>query len=173
MKLAVWLQRNRVMPTEFAEEIGVSPSLIHKYLHKDTIPRPKLMQNIYEKTEGAVTANDFYDLQIDSHKIKQQNLCKKSQDKPFRYYNNFTKLFAHGRLYHFGKVQAKVIKQLYEASFTDAPWLVGKVLLYNAGSGSSCMRDLFKSQAHLQQLIESDQRGSYRLKLPASYKDSI
>jgi len=67
MKLAVWLQRNDLIPTEFANKIGVSPSLVHKYLYEDAIPRPRLMQVIYERTHGAVTANDFYDLhkQID------------------------------------------------------------------------------------------------------------
>ena len=69
MKLAVWLQRNDLIPTEFANKIGVSPSLVHKYLYEDSIPRPKLMQAIYEKTHGAVTANDFYDLQIESKKF--------------------------------------------------------------------------------------------------------
>ena len=63
MKLALWLQINKVIPTEFANKIGVSPSLVHKYLYEDAIPRPKLMQIIYERTCGAVTANDFYDLQ--------------------------------------------------------------------------------------------------------------
>lgn len=63
MKLAIWLQKNDLIPTEFANKIGVSPSMIHKYLYEDVIPRPKLMKAIHEKTCGAVTANDFYDLQ--------------------------------------------------------------------------------------------------------------
>lgn len=92
-----------------------------------------------------------------------------SKNNSFQYYNNFAKVFAYGRLYHFGKIQAKVIKQLYEASFTDSPWLFGKELLYNVNSHSICLRDLFKSQPYWQQLIESDKRGNYRLKLTDSY----
>lgn len=39
MKLAIWLQKNDLMPTEFANKIGVSPSMVHKYLYEDVIPR--------------------------------------------------------------------------------------------------------------------------------------
>jgi len=87
-----------------------------------------------------------------------------SSHKSFQQYNNFAKVFAHGRLYHFGTIQAKVIEQLYAASVTSFPWLCGKELLHKAGSRYLILRDLFKSQNNWQQLIESDRRGSYRLR---------
>ncbi|GAB4165574.1 MAG: hypothetical protein Tsb006_5070 [Rickettsiaceae bacterium] len=84
--------------------------------------------------------------------------------RSFWQYNNFAKVFAHGKLYHFGAVQAKVIEQLYIASLTDSPWLCGKELLHKANSRSIALRDLFKSQTNWRQLIESDHRGNYKLR---------
>lgn len=83
----------------------------------------------------------------------------------FQYYNDFCKIFTCGKWYHLGRMQAKVIKQLYFASFTKYPWVFGKELLYKAGSKSIYMRDLFKSHMSWHDLIESDKKGNYRLKI--------
>lgn len=85
-------------------------------------------------------------------------------DRSFEHYNGFTKILASGKWYHLGPVQAKIIKQLYAASFTNCPWIHGKTLLYNAGSESQRLRDLFKSQNCWQELVISDNKGSYCLK---------
>ncbi|NRB10100.1 MAG: hypothetical protein HRU35_00545 [Rickettsiaceae bacterium] len=82
---------------------------------------------------------------------------------PFIYYNDFAKVTAGNKMYHFGNMQAKVIKQLYVAASTDSPWVFGKQALYKAGSRSLCMRDLFRSQPKWRKLVESDKRGYYRL----------
>jgi hypothetical protein len=86
------------------------------------------------------------------------------QSKSFEHYNDFSKIFMYGRWYHLGSIQAKVVKQLYIASFTNYPWVCGKTLLYKAGSGSLRMRDLFKSQNRWQELIISDNKGNYCLR---------
>jgi len=99
-------------------------------------------------------------------KYLSQNKFPYSQNlHKFFQQNNFAKVFIHGRLYHFGIIQAKVIEQLYAASLTNSPWVCGKELLYQAGSKSIALRELFKSQTNWQQLIESDRKGSYRLRL--------
>ena len=88
---------------------------------------------------------------------------KSSDIIPFTYYNDFAKIVVGNDIYHFGNIQAKVVKQLYLASNTHSPWLFGKELLYNAGSRCICVRDLFRSQPKWRKLIQSDRRGYYRL----------
>lgn len=79
--------------------------------------------------------------------------------------NNFGKVIFRGKMYHFGTLQARVIKQLYLASFSSSPWLFGKTMLGKASAHSLTVRDLFKSQKNWRDIIESDGRGYYRLKL--------
>ena len=49
--------------------------------------------------------------------------------------------------------------------FTQDPWQHGRYILEEAGSNLLRMIDLFKSQPQWRSLIESDRRGSYRLRL--------
>ena len=83
----------------------------------------------------------------------------------FKEYNDFAKVICHGRLYHFGLLQSKIIKQLYCASFSSSPWLFGQNMLENASAHSATIRDLFKSQKNWREIIESDNKGYYRLKI--------
>jgi hypothetical protein len=68
--------------------------------------------------------------------------------------------------FHFGPVQARIIKALHKAVIAGAPWCIGKQVLAQCGSASSRLQDVFKSQASWRQLIESDARGRYRLRVP-------
>ena len=95
--------------------------------------------------------------------MKTTKTTPNNSNKPFKYYNEFAKVITGGRIYHFGRIQAKVISQLYAASFTNSPWLFGKDILYKAGSHTTRVSDLFKSQPNWRLLIESDRRGNYRL----------
>lgn len=81
----------------------------------------------------------------------------------FSYCNDFAKVLRNGKIYYFGKKQAIVVKQLYEAYGTSSPWVFGKELLYNAGSKSIQMKDLFKKNKSWNDLIISDGQGNYRL----------
>jgi len=65
MKLEQWLKLNKLTTREFAEQIGKSPSLVHKYLYEGVTPQRSSMQAIFRATHGAVTANDFYKLTPD------------------------------------------------------------------------------------------------------------
>ncbi|NRB10184.1 MAG: hypothetical protein HRU35_00995 [Rickettsiaceae bacterium] len=92
-----------------------------------------------------------------------------NQQGDFIHYNDFAKVITKGEIYHFGKMQSQVIKQLYEVANSNSPWLFGKELLYKAGATTMRLSDLFKSQPKWRNLIESDRRGNYRLKLSSTY----
>ena len=62
MRLEMWLKLQQMDINLFAEKIGKSRNLVHKYIHEDVIPRHKVMIKIYRITLGSVTANDFYRL---------------------------------------------------------------------------------------------------------------
>lgn len=64
-----------------------------------------------------------------------------------------------------GAVQAQVARLLHQAALSDSPWLTGKTLLTEAGATSLRMSDVFKSQKQWRQLIQSDGRGRYQLRL--------
>jgi hypothetical protein len=64
-----------------------------------------------------------------------------------------------------GGVQAEVTRLLHKAALSDAPWCEGKSLLSEAGATSLRMSDVFKSQKQWRQLIRSDGRGRYQLRL--------
>ncbi len=69
MKLADWLnlpnadgsKRKRI---HLAAAVGVTPSMITEYCSGRMWPRREIMENIIRHTEGAVTANDFLDLEV-------------------------------------------------------------------------------------------------------------
>jgi hypothetical protein len=83
----------------------------------------------------------------------------------FRQVNDYGEVHVAGRVFNLGHVQSRVVKQLHRAAITGDPWCSGKVLLAGAGSSSTRVADLFKSQRDWRQLIESDRRGNYRLRL--------
>jgi hypothetical protein len=64
-----------------------------------------------------------------------------------------------------GAVQANVIRILHQAALDGRPWCAGKAVLAAAGATSQRMTDVFKSQPHWRQLIRSDGRGRYMLRL--------
>lgn len=68
-----------------------------------------------------------------------------------------------GRDYRLGPIQAQVVRVLHVAALAGNPWISGKTILSSAGSKSLKMSDVFKSQAHWRDLVQSNQRGLYRL----------
>lgn len=68
------------------------------------------------------------------------------------------------RRFRLGAIQAQVVRALHLAALGGDPWRNGKAILTSAGSKSLKMSDVFKSQEHWRELIESDGRGSYRLR---------
>jgi hypothetical protein len=68
-----------------------------------------------------------------------------------------------GHRFRMGAIQAQVVRVLHEAAQSGEPWQSGKTILAMAGSRSLKMADVFKSQTHWRNLIESNGRGAYRL----------
>jgi hypothetical protein len=80
--------------------------------------------------------------------------------------NDYREVRISGLSFNLGPVQARVVKRLHEAATSTNPWCEGKLILGEAGSSSTRMADVFKSQPHWRRLIDSDGRGRYRLRGP-------
>ena len=61
MKLSDYLQSNDISQADFARLIGETPQNVFRY-KEGRIPSRKSMRKIARVTEGAVTANDFYEI---------------------------------------------------------------------------------------------------------------
>ncbi|WP_269537031.1 helix-turn-helix domain-containing protein [Cerasicoccus fimbriatus] len=59
MKLAEYLIKTRMRPSEFAKLIGVTRMSIHRYITEDRVPEPHIISRIARVTRGNVTAGDF------------------------------------------------------------------------------------------------------------------
>jgi hypothetical protein len=79
--------------------------------------------------------------------------------------NDYREVRTAGLLFSLGPVQARVVKRLHDAATSANPWCEGKIILGDAGSSSTRMADVFKSQPHWRRLIDSDGRGRYRLRV--------
>ncbi len=104
---------------------------------------------------------------------KSKHSRKCHRPKPtIQVFNNYKEVLVDDSTYHFGQVQADIVKQLHDASKSSDPWVHGKTLLNNSGSQAMRFQDVFKNKKGWRDIIESDGRGHYRLKLKAkqSYK---
>ena len=79
---------------------------------------------------------------------------------------DFSCIIWNGKEYTFGEMQAKVIRQLWQARENGSPWVYGKILLSNIGAGTDRIHNLFGRKPGWQQLIISDKKGKYKLNLP-------
>jgi hypothetical protein len=103
----------------------------------------------------------------DRVEAKHSQLLKGVSSSPpaLNHCNEFREITVDGHVFHLGPLQAKLVKRLHEVAYSANPWLDGKLILGEAGSGSTRMADVFKSQPRWRDLIESDKRGRYRLRL--------
>ena len=92
----------------------------------------------------------------------------RSTETVFSQNNDFSEVTLGERTYTLGPFQAQVVRILYEAATTGSPWRHGKQVLAEAGSSSTRMADLFKTQPEWRMLIQSDRRGKYRLNIKFS-----
>ena len=113
-----------------------------------------------------VTTND---LQV--RKAERQKLISLSKrqtaatpGRAFTHSADYRLVQLNGETFHLGELQARIIRKLHESSLSGSPWQYGKQLLSAAGSQSTRIHDLFKSQgAGWTRLVISDGRGRYRL----------
>lgn len=87
----------------------------------------------------------------------------------FKHSGDFREVYYDNQRYQFGVIQAKIIALLYAASRTEMPWVHGKDLLNKAGSESLRVAALFRGNSGWQELVFSDRRGYYRLRLPLKH----
>jgi hypothetical protein len=57
--------------SRIADKLGVSFVTVYRWSNGDAVPGRRLMRRLSEITNGAVTANDFYDLQPDQRRQKK------------------------------------------------------------------------------------------------------
>lgn len=78
MTLLEYLKTNDISYADFAALIGAkSRATVYRYINRDRkSPSRKLMAKILEVTGGAVTANDFYDLPVNGHKVSKKIINK-------------------------------------------------------------------------------------------------
>lgn len=62
MTLQEYLNKKKLTDAAFADLIGVSQPTVSRLRSKGQIPSREVMRSIFEKTGGAVTANDFFGL---------------------------------------------------------------------------------------------------------------
>ncbi|GHC13881.1 hypothetical protein [Cerasicoccus arenae] len=76
----------------------------------------------------------------------------------------FKSLNIDGETHYFGEMQTRILSLLHQAALRGEPWQNGKRLLQEAGSESFTLSNIFKHKPIWREIIESDKRGSYRLK---------
>lgn len=84
----------------------------------------------------------------------------------FSHKDDFTVVWLGSAEFHFGVIQAAVVKELHEASLTPDPWRSGKLLLHQARSESRSLSDIFRrhTDPSWRLLIEYRHNGKYRLR---------
>ena len=61
MKLEHWLSKNDVQASDFAREVGISPSTVTRLINGERRPSGRMLQKIYLATKGKVAFADFFD----------------------------------------------------------------------------------------------------------------
>lgn len=61
MKLSDYLAQNDIKPAAFAKDLNVTSEAVRLWLCGGRKPREDMLALIAEKTNGAVTPNDFFD----------------------------------------------------------------------------------------------------------------
>lgn len=59
MRLATYLDDNKISDAAFARSIGVERQAVGRYRAGERFPEKAILLRIYEETGGQVTANDF------------------------------------------------------------------------------------------------------------------
>ena len=63
MKLKTYIETEELTEAAFARKIGVSQVAVNRYCAGHRLPGRSVMQKIAAETNGAVTPNDFFDVE--------------------------------------------------------------------------------------------------------------
>jgi len=89
----------------------------------------------------------------------------KSPEQGFIFAAGYREVRSRGFCFQLGAIQVEVVRVLHAAALAGQAWQNGKQLLSVAGSRSLKMVDVFKSKPDWRELIQSDGRGNYRLRV--------
>jgi hypothetical protein len=73
MKLRDWLKASNVSIKSFAEEVKVERAMVYRYF-TGAMPRARTIRRIELLTDGAVTAQDFYDNAMENRAPSENEL---------------------------------------------------------------------------------------------------
>lgn len=59
MTIESWLRRQKIRPSAFARQIGMSHTTVLRWIEGSSVPSPAAMRAVFEATGGDVTANDL------------------------------------------------------------------------------------------------------------------
>lgn len=128
----------------------------------------KLTQFINE--EGImISTDDLVVTRAEKIHFEQENevnLDVRQQREIFKASCDFREIWFYGQRHLFGPLQARIIALLYQASQTGQPWVHTKILLKQSGSESLRLAAVFHSHKTWGEIICSDHKGYYRLRLP-------
>lgn len=66
MKLEQYLEKEGISAADFGKRINVGRMTMHRYLKKGRVPRTDVMKKIREETGGQVTADDFFEADLEA-----------------------------------------------------------------------------------------------------------
>lgn len=90
--------------------------------------------------------------------------CEESPGDRFESDSSFKLIKYLGNEYRLGDLQAAVLKELWRRAKEGDPWQSGKAVLSRVGSQSYSLSSLFRRNPVWRELVQSDGRGSYRLR---------
>lgn len=110
---------------------------------------------------------EFCDLVIPITDVEAfENRCLNTVRNTFKLLSkDFTCVLFNGQEYTFGVMQAKVLERLWKAYQDGVPWVYGKHILSDIGSGSERIQSIFSHNKYWRRLVLSDGNGKYRLNL--------
>lgn len=73
MKLAEYLKQNKISHAAFAKKVGVSRPLITRISNRKRNPSIRILVKICELTNGAVTAPELYNPELNPVYIKEKS----------------------------------------------------------------------------------------------------
>ncbi len=159
---------------------SVLENLIHKQIdHRDVYTLFK-SKNTGVKirnfdVSGTNLLVEFCDLVIPITDVEAfENRCLSTVKNSFKLLSkDFTCVLFNGQEYTFGAMQAKVLERLWKAYKEGVPWVYGKHILSDIGSGSERIQSIFSHNKYWRRLVLSDGNGKYRLNITSRPKNII
>jgi hypothetical protein len=118
---------------------------------------------VYQQTE-------FFELRAIPSNIESiphwlEELRGETRPGVFNHSSDYRHISFNGKEYSFSPLHGRILKVLHKAYRSGDPWMYGKKVLEQAGSPQEKMGDALKSRKDWRDLVESDGKGMYRLRM--------